>query len=192
MDQLTDFLRQMPKIELHVHLESTMPGWLLERFAVRQGRTLPRTPEELYHCSAEDLSDFLGFLDRICSYVGTTADLTEAAEHFSAACREENILYAEAILNPTHWPQFSLPDIISAVTEGFDRGEAAGGADCRFTLSLSRNQTAEEADALVSAMERCRTPRLAGLSIDGNEALSGRTGDRFAPPLPGHGNWVSA
>lgn len=86
MDQLTDFLRQMPKIELHVHLESTMPGWLLERFAVRQGRTLPRTPEELYHCSAEDLSDFLGFLDRICSYVGTTADLTEAAEHFSAAC----------------------------------------------------------------------------------------------------------
>lgn len=145
MDQLTDFLRQMPKIELHVHLESTMPGWLLERFAVRQGRTLPRTPEELYHCSAEDLSDFLGFLDRICSYVGTTADLTEAAEHFSAACREENILYAEAILNPTHWPQFSLPDIISAVTEGFDRGEAAGGADCRFTLSLSRNQTAEEA-----------------------------------------------
>lgn len=171
----------MPKIELHVHLESTMPGWLLERFAVRQGRVLPRTPEELYHCSAEDLSDFLGFLDRICSYVGTTADLAEAAEHFSAACREENILYAEAILNPTHWPQFSLSDIISAVTEGFDRGEAAGGADCRFTLSLSRNQTAEEADALVSAMERCRTPRLAGLSIDGNEALSGRTGDRFAP-----------
>ena len=181
MDQLTDFLRQMPKIELHVHLESTMPGWLLERFAVRQGRVLPRTPEELYHCSAEDLSDFLGFLDRICSYVGTTADLAVAAEPFSAACREENILYAEAILNPTHWPQFSLSDIISAVTEGFDRGEAAGGADCRFTLSLSRNQTAEEADALVSAMERCRTPRLAGLSIDGNEALSGRTGDRFAP-----------
>ena len=121
MDQLTDFLRQMPKIELHVHLESTMPGWLLERFAGRQGRTLPRTPEELYHCSAEDLSDFLGFLDRICSYVGTTADLAEAAEHFSAACREENILYAEAILNPTHWPQFSLPDIISAVTEGGSR-----------------------------------------------------------------------
>lgn len=85
MDQLTDFLRQMPKIELHVHLESTMPGWLLECFAVRQGRTLPRAPEELYHCSAEDLSDFLGFLDRICSYVGTTADLAEAAEHFS--CR---------------------------------------------------------------------------------------------------------
>lgn len=158
-----------------------MPGWLLERFAARQGRALPRAGEALYHCTPEDLSDFLGFLDRICSYVGTTADLAEAAEHFSAACREENILYAEAILNPTHWPQFSLPEIISAVTAGFDRGEAAGGADCRFTLSLSRTQAAEEADALVSVMERCRTSRLAGLSIDGNEALSGRTGDRFAP-----------
>ena len=30
-------------------------------------------------------------------------------------------------------------------------------------------------------MQAHRTPRLAGLSIDGNEALSGRTGERFRP-----------
>lgn len=30
-------------------------------------------------------------------------------------------------------------------------------------------------------MEMHRTPRLAGLSVDGNEALSGRTGERFRP-----------
>ena len=35
--------------------------------------------------------------------------------------------------------------------------------------------------ALVEAMQAHRTPRLAGLSIDGNEALSGRTGERFRP-----------
>ena len=181
MEDLTVFLRRMPKVELHVHLESTMPGEMLARFASRQGRELPRPAEQLYDCSAEDLSDFLSFLDRICSFVGTPAELTEAAEHAALAAGEENILYSELILNPTHWPQFTAAEIIAAVTAGFDRAAERGGADCRFTLSLSRTQTGEEAMALVETMRACRTPRLAGLSIDGNEALAGRTGERFRP-----------
>ena len=181
MEDLTAFLTRLPKVELHVHLESTMPGELLERFAARQGKRLPRPADRLYDCSAEDLSDFLAFLDRICAYVGTPQELAEAAEYAALAAREENILYSEMILNPTHWPQFTVPEIIAAVTEGFDRGRAAGGADCRFTLSLSRTQTGEEALALERTMEMHRTPRLAGLSVDGNEALSGRTGERFRP-----------
>ena len=71
MEHLTAFLTRMPKVELHVHLESTMPGEMLARFAARQGRELPRPAERLYDCSAEDLSDFLAFLDNICSFVGT-------------------------------------------------------------------------------------------------------------------------
>lgn len=181
MEEMEKFLWELPKVELHVHLESTMPGELLEEFAARHGRRLPRSGRELYQCSAEDLSDFLAFLDKICSYVAEPEELAEVAERFSRSCRAENIRYAETILNPTHWPQFSVPEIIAAVTAGFDRGESAGGADCRFTLSLSREQTAAEAMDLVETMIRCRTPRLAGLSIDGNEALTGRTGDRFRP-----------
>ena len=70
MEHLTAFLTRMPKVELHVHLESTMPGEMLARFAARQGRELPRPAERLYDCSAEDLSDFLAFLDNICSFGG--------------------------------------------------------------------------------------------------------------------------
>lgn len=179
--ELVQFLSRMPKIELHVHLESTIPGEMLETFALRQGRRLPRPAPELYHCSAEDLSNFLAFLDLVCSFVGTPEELSQIAENFSHTCRQEEILYAEAILNPTHWPQFTLPQIISALTEGFDRGQAVGGADCRFTLSLARTQTAEEAENFVKTMIAHPTPRLVGLSIDGNEALTGPTGHRFRP-----------
>ena len=41
MEHLTAFLTRMPKVELHVHLESTMPGEMLARFAARQGRDGP-------------------------------------------------------------------------------------------------------------------------------------------------------
>jgi len=181
MKEQNAFIRHMPKLELHVHLESTIDGIKLEQYAHRQGKHLPRSGDAIYQCSAVDLSNFLSFLDMICSMVGDRGELEEIAHDFSLRSREENILYAEAILNPTHWPQFSHEEIIVALTEGFDHGVADGGADCRFTLSLSRNQTTQEAMALVSCMEHCRTHRLVGLSIDGNEALSGRTGKRFAP-----------
>ena len=157
MEHLTAFLTRMPKVELHVHLESTMPGEMLARFAARQGRELPRPAERLYDCSAEDLSDFLAFLDNICSFVGTPEELAEAAEHAALESGREHILYSEMILNPTHWPQFSVPEIIAAVTAGFDRAAAQGGADCRFTLSLSRTQTGAEAMALVEDMKAHRT-----------------------------------
>ena len=181
MEITSAFLADMPKIELHVHLESMMPGDMLERFAARQGKQLPRPAGELYHCSADDLSNFLTFLDSICAYVGRLEELSEVAEHAALESRRENILYMETILNPTHWPQFTVPEMIRAVTAGFDRGQATGGTDCRFTLSLSRTQTESEAMALVEQMKIHRTPRLAGLSIDGNEALTGRTGERFRP-----------
>ena len=133
MEHLTAFLTRMPKVELHVHLESTMPGEMLARFAARQGRELPRPAGRLYDCSAEDLSDFLAFLDNICSFVGTPEELAEAAEHAALESGREHILYSEMILNPTHWPQFSVPEIIAAVTAGFDglRHRAAQTADSR-------------------------------------------------------------
>ncbi|MFR3922139.1 MAG: hypothetical protein ACLTYN_09410 [Dysosmobacter welbionis] len=88
---------------------------MLARFAARQGGAA-RPAERLYDCSAEDLSDFLAFLDNICSFVGTPEELAEAAEHAALESGREHILYSEMILNPTHWPQFSVPEIIAAVT----------------------------------------------------------------------------
>lgn len=174
------YIKELPKIELHVHLESTIDGEKLERYAKKQGKQLPRSGKDIYHCSADDLSNFLAFLDFICSMVGSLEELMEIAYDFSIRSRKENIIYAETILNPTHWPQFSVKEIIGALTEGFDRGAADGGTDCRFTLSLSRNQSLEESLELVKVMQDCRTPRLVGLSIDGNESLTGRTGEKFA------------
>ncbi|SFQ10284.1 adenosine deaminase [Oscillibacter sp. PC13] len=181
MDASPSIIAQMPKLELHVHLESTMDGEQLARYASKQGKQLPRPGNAIYECSAEDLSNFLAFLDMICSMVGSIEDLREVARDFSLRSRQEHILYAEPILNPTHWPQFTVPQLICALEAGFDEGAAEGGTDCRFTLSLSRNQSQAEALDFVNLLCAHRSSRLIGLSIDGNEALTGRTGEKFSP-----------
>ena len=103
------------------------------------------------------------------------------AYDFAARASRDGILYAEVIVNPTHWQQWELGELIDALTDGFDRAEADGLAECHLLLSILRAQTGEEALALVEWMGKHRPRRVLGLSIDGDEARAGRTGPRFAP-----------
>jgi adenosine deaminase len=64
---------------------------------------------------------------------------------------------------------------------GFDRAVSNGLADCRLLISLLRQQSGDEAGALVEWIGERRPDRVVGLSIDGNEAEVGSTGPRFAP-----------
>jgi adenosine deaminase len=53
-----DYLRLLPKVELHCHFMSTMSAALLVEFAERHGVELPTTdPAQLF--DYEDLADFL-------------------------------------------------------------------------------------------------------------------------------------
>jgi adenosine deaminase len=89
--------------------------------------------------------------------------------------------YAEVIVNPMHWRRWTVGQLTAAFSEGFERAAADGLADCRMLLSLLREQSRDEALALVRWMADARPSRVVGLSVDGNEARAGRTGPRFAP-----------
>ncbi len=177
-----DTIQSMPKVELHIHLESTIEANRLARYAAVQGKRLPREGDAFYNdCTAEDLSNFLAFLDSICAMVGREEDMEDVAYNCALNFADDGIVYAETILNPTHWPQFSIPTIISAVSRGFERGKNDSGVDCRLLLSLDRGQSEHEAMRLVQEMKKHRTDELVGLSIDGNERVSGSNNERFAP-----------
>ena len=162
MEDLTAFLTRLPKVELHVHLESTMPGELLERFAARQGKRLPRPADRLYDCSAEDLSDFLAFLDRICAYVGTPQELAEAAEDpnlVERLARERvplNICLTSNLTllyrRPEDHPLRRLLDAGAAVTLNRDDPTFLGG----LTLTEELRRAAEFASMTRQELIRCQ------------------------------------
>src|SRR4029450_12248227 len=100
---------------------------------------------------------------------------------FASRASADGTRYAEVIVNPTHWRSWSAGDLVAALAAGFDRAEADGLADCRLLPSILREQSEDEALALVRWMADERPGRVVGLSVDGNEARAGRTGPRFAP-----------
>jgi adenosine deaminase len=128
------------------------------------------------------LSDFLQFLDWICGLVRTPEQLAGAAYAFAQRMHRSGARYADVIVNPTHWGPWRrrIPAMIEAFDDGFRAAETDGLPPVGLCISLLRSQTAAEAAELVDLLVEQRHPRVVALSVDGNEAVSGRTGTRFA------------
>ena len=172
-------LRALPKVELHVHLEGTFEVQRITELVAEAGETLPRPADQLFEFT--DLDAFLEFLDWTCGLVRDETQAERAAYDFAARAHRDGTHYAEVIVNPTHWRGWDIGDLVAAFAAGFDRAADDGLADCRLLLSLLRQQPGDDAISLVRWMARQRPSRVLGLSIDGNEARAGPTGERFAP-----------
>lgn len=160
--------RGLPKAEVHVHLEGSLPPSLVA------GAGPP---------VFSDLGEFLAYLDAACRLV-TTADQVAAAGYAVAErAGAAGVRYVDLIWNPTHWPAWR--DRTGAFIDALDAGLRAAVSDglppVGLCVSLKRSQSASEAMGLVEHLIELRHPRVVGLSIDGNEAAAGRTGPRFAP-----------
>jgi adenosine deaminase len=173
-------LRALPKAEIHVHLEGCFSRDQILALAAAAGEPLPGPAGDLF--SFKNLAEFLGFLDWSCGLVRTVSQVEAMAYAFSQRLAENGAGYADAIINPTHWPiwRYCLPKMVQALDRGFTAAERDGLPPVGLCLSLLRQQSADEAVELLDMMIALRSPRVVALSIDGNEAAAGRTGLRFA------------
>jgi adenosine deaminase len=178
-------LHDMAKVELHVHLEGSFTGERIAELAAEAGQEMPADPGSILAC--DSLPDLLARLDWWCGLVRTPEQAERQAHDFAVSMAADGIAYAEVIVNPTHWSGLVRPALLEAVSSGFARAAAEGGADCWLLVSLLRRQSGEEALAVVAELERRPPSRLVGLSIDGNEAETGPTGARFAPAFAAAG-----
>jgi adenosine deaminase len=177
-----DFIRALPKAELHVHLEGCFEPSDIEQLARESGERLPRPAERLFDVSGMDLTAFLEVLDWTCGLVRTQEQAARAAYAFAERESRSGVGYADLIFNPTHWSAWRnrLGAFVDALHAGFVEAEADGFPPVGVCVSLLRQQSASEALELVDWLLEWGHPRVVALSIDGNEAAAGRTGPRFA------------
>ncbi len=173
-------LRALPKAEVHVHLEGSFEPATLEQWARDAGVPMPRPRETLLQFSG--LADFLHFLDWACGLADSTERLADMARALGRRLRDDGTGYADLIVNPTHWKPWHgrFDQMLDALHAGFTEAEQDGAPPVGLCVSLLRAQSGAEALELVDALVAWRHPRVVALSVDGNEATSGRTGARFA------------
>jgi adenosine deaminase len=167
---------------VHVHLEGCFEPADVEELAREAREALPRPVEQLFDMRGLDLSAFLAILDWTCGLVRSREQVVRAAYRFAQREQRAGVVYADVIVNPTHWPAWRtrLGEFVDALDSGFGEAERDGLPRTGLCVSLLRQQSAAEALELVEWLAERRHPRVVALSIDGNEAKAGRTGPRFA------------
>jgi adenosine deaminase len=170
------WIRGLPKAEVHLHLEGSLPRDLLEAAAARRDADPP--PRRF-----DGLSSFLDFLDRSCGLLTEPGEIAVLTRRVCERLAADGVGYADVIVNPTHWRPWDgrLDELLGALDQGFAAAEAAGLPRVGLCPSIERRQTGAEARQLVDALVAIGSPRVRALSVDGDEAVAGRTGARFAP-----------
>lgn len=179
------WIRDLPKAEVHVHLEGCVPPAVLGleepgRLADELGVQLDRdTGAPVF----SGLADFLTYLDRTCALVTEGEQVESIAYALSQRAAADGVLHTDAIFNPAHWPAWRarLGELVARLDAGFAAGEADTGTTASLCLSLKRTQPPGDSVALVDWLVTERPARVAALSVDGDEQAAGRTGPRFAP-----------
>ncbi|WP_084075618.1 adenosine deaminase [Demequina sp. NBRC 110052] len=193
--------RALPKAEVHVHLEGGLALADLLWLAKENGESLPGPAATLFDVSTHTdfempeettgggdgvgtggLSGFLRFLDWQCGLVRTPDQAARVAYAFAARQSSSGVRYTDAIVNPTHWHGWrgKEHDLMAAIAAGLAEAEQDGLCVVNLAWSLLRSQTATEAREIVERIVAGPSPRIVALSVDGDEKVAGRTGEKFS------------
>lgn len=167
-----EYLRRLPKVELHCHVEGTLRPSTVADLASKHGMTLPVAEvDELY--SYESIYEFLEVFRFVNSTVVDQDDFARVAyESLEDGVRLGNLKYREMFFNPTlHTPRgVPMKTVIDGLAEGIAAAEAEFGVRCLLIADVYRQDDPAMALAMTEEVLANRRPELIGLGMDGAEA----------------------
>jgi adenosine deaminase/aminodeoxyfutalosine deaminase len=181
MSEITNFIRRLPKAELHLHLEGTiLPSTLVELSVRHDAQPITLTDAEaLYR-----FSDFTGFLE---AFKAVTRLLIGPEDYELAAWRmmehlaEQGVVHAEVFISVgviylwrNHDPAAFEP-IFAGLERARERGERELGLTLYWIFDAVRHFTVEEAERvfLKAAELKPAFPSIIGIGLGGDERQAG-------------------
>ena len=88
---------QIPKAEIHCHLEGSIPPALARELAERNGLSLPaKLFDAKGHYAWKDFLSFLDSYDRVCTVLKTPRDFGDVIYSYLASAAREGAVYVES------------------------------------------------------------------------------------------------
>jgi adenosine deaminase len=153
---LETFIRRMPKVELHVHLEgSIQPETLLELARRNQVKLPAATVEGLRQWyTFTNFAHFIEIYLTISSCICSAEDIELIAREFLRGQAAQNIQHSEVTFTPyTHFSlnrQIPFADQLAALTRARDWAAEEFGVSVSWVLDISRNVRPVEHGLLVA------------------------------------------
>lgn len=166
----SSFIRQLPKAELHLHLEGAVePATLLElRRQHGEQATLAET-ESLYRYT--DFGSFLMAFKEVSAHLRGPDDYELVTYRLMQQLKDENVLHAEVYV-AVGVCLYRKQDF-AAIFEGLERGRARGARDFGVSLlwifDATRHFGVEEAQKVFELAARYKNRHVVGVGLGGDE-----------------------
>jgi adenosine deaminase/aminodeoxyfutalosine deaminase len=179
--EIQEFIRGLPKAELHLHLEGTISPDTLVELSARHD-TYPLAPHE-----AEALYQFTDFTEFIESFKAVTRRLRDPEDYELAAWRmmehlaAQGIVHAEVFISVGviyMWRNFDprcFEPIFAALERARERGVSELGLSVYWIFDAVRHFTVEEADRVFRKAAELREfyPSIVAIGLGGDERRTG-------------------
>ncbi len=152
---LNDFVRRLPKAELHVHIEGTLEAELIFSLAQRNGIALPYASVDALR-QAYQFSDLQSFLDLYyagASVLITEADFYDMTMAYLQRARHDGVAHAELMFDPqTHTGRgIAMETVFAGMARALRDARRLMGMSGYMLLSFLRHLTEDDAQAALDA-----------------------------------------
>ena len=170
-----EWLRGLPKCELHIHLEGTVEPGTLVKLSTRHD-AVPLTladAQKLYH-----YDDFLGFLNaffKVTERMIDPEDYELVTYEMVRTLGRQGVRHAEVYVswgNIFRWKPAGVDAIMAAIERGRLHAEQECGTTVFWIVDAVRQQGLKAAERCVDKMIELKTqyPSIVGIGIGGDEA----------------------
>jgi len=178
----SEFLRRLPKAELHVHYVGAMRSRTLIELARKHHITLPtEDPDKLY--DYDNLFDFLRIFDLAGRSLVDRDDFSRVAyETIEDGVQLGNLKYREMFFNPTshRMEGIAYRTVVDGIIEGLKQAERNFGVKCNLIAAIHRGHTPAAAREMVEQVVTESRDEVIGIGADA-ATPDGREGlDLFA------------
>ena len=167
-----EYLRRVPKVELHCHFEGTVRPQTFADLASKHGVELPtKEADKLY--DYDSIYEFLKIFAMVSSTLRDQEDFARAAfESIEDGVKLGNLKYREMFFNPTLHTGRGIPykTVVDGLVDGTRQAERELGAKCRLIADVYRQDSPEVAREMVEQVLEHRPDEVIGLGMDGAEA----------------------
>jgi adenosine deaminase/aminodeoxyfutalosine deaminase len=181
MSGIEDFIKRLPKAELHLHLEGTiLPSTLVELSARHDGTplTLPEA-EALYRF--DDFTSFIECFKAVTRRLIGPEDYELVAWRMMERLAAQGVVHAEVYISVGviyMWRNFdprAFEPIFAGLERARERGEREMGLSLYWIFDAVRHFSVEEADRVFrkAAEMRPQYPSIIGIGLGGDERRAG-------------------
>jgi adenosine deaminase len=167
-----EYLRRVPKVELHCHFEGTVRPQTFADLAKKHGVELPTDEADRLY-DYDSIYEFLKIFAMVSSTLRDQEDFARTAyESIEDGVELGNLKYREMFFNPTLHTSRGIPykTVVDGLVDGIHEAERDFGVRCRLIADVYRQDAPEVAREMVEQVLEHRREELIGLGMDGAEA----------------------